>query len=231
MTPSSARGFLRAALVLLLCLATRAAFAQESNVKGDAQRPAPAPSASPASVVFVFDLSMSMSETRQMNKALLEEVSRLIATGPRENEYFIVGVSTTPELLLDSTTDAGATLRAVNRVGEIRPEGASALYDACFLAVTKLLAGHHDRKFMLVFSDGEDTISDRSPKEVLTLLSNKGVTVYAVNVRKPGNIEAVLRAVAFLEKITSRTGGKAFNAYQPGRLSRVFEELKEKLWD
>ena len=164
-----------------------------------------------------------------MNKALLDALSRLVEAGPRQNEYFVVGISSSPILLLDGTEDTDTTLAALSEIGKMKPEGASAFYDACHLALTKVLAGRHPRKFMLVFSDGEDTISDRPFKQVLDLLENKGVTVYAVNVRKPDNINA-LKAVGVLEKMTSLTGGTIFNAYEPERLGRAFEEIEGKLW-
>jgi len=183
---------------------------------------------SPASIVIILDTSASMRSTPKLNKVILESLSRFVEQGHENSEYFIVGISTVPKLLLDASTDIEATQKAISKIKSQKPEGASAFYDACFWGVKKLSQGKHSRKIALIISDGIDTISEKSLNELLASLKDEKVVIYAVNVNSQEN-KISSRGGKDLDKITSTTGGAVFKAKKTEEVKSIFDSIEEKL--
>ena len=177
----------------------------------------------PASVAVLFDVSGSMSDDK-IERAR-EALAGLIRTSHPMDEFFLIGFAADAQLLLDRTRDADAVLAKFTYA---RPRGQTALYDAVYLGVEKVMRGAHRKRAVVVISDGEDNSSRHSPGELRRQLQESGVAVYAVGVSmnwlpRHGAGEATLRRLA------ETTGGRAFFPDGAAGVSEAFERIALEL--
>jgi Ca-activated chloride channel family protein len=180
----------------------------------------------PASIGILFDVSDSMSGEKigKARKAL----EKFINTSHPADEYFLIGFNSRAQLLLDRTRDGDAVLQKLTLV---KPKDNTALYDACYLGVERVTRGTRQKKAMLIISDGQDNASRYNFGEVRRLLKESDVTVYAVGImdgRDAGSTMG-MQGQAFLDELTSVTGGKAFYPQTDVELDEIFERLALEL--
>ncbi|HYN86355.1 MAG TPA: VWA domain-containing protein [Pyrinomonadaceae bacterium] len=193
------------------------------------QASSPAAAASePSSVAIIVDNSTSMRDPAAA-KHLGESLRRLVESGDARNEYFVFGVSTLVNVESGGRTDgldAEGAAKALRRVLSARREGATALWDACVLAATKLASAKHTRRVLLVVSDGGDTLSTATPAETLNLLKLLRVRLSAV-VTKPDKEPLIdRRAVNTLKRMAAESGGAFFEPAKGAEKDAVFESVR-----
>ena len=96
--------------------------------------------------------------------------------GP-EDEFFLYRFDTTPHLVEGWTTDRNRISAALGRV---KPDGATALYDAVAGALPLLQSGRHRKKALLVISDGNDTSSRTDLRTLKQIIRESEALVYAI---------------------------------------------------
>lgn len=180
----------------------------------------------PISVGVLFDVSGSMSGEKigKARKAL----ERFINTSHPSDEYFLIGFNSRAQLLLDRTRDGEAVLQKLTLV---QTKGNTALYDACYLGIERVTRGTRQKKAMLIISDGQDNASRYNFGEVRRLMKEADVTVYAVGImdgRDAGSITG-MQGQAFLDELTSVTGGKAFYPQTDVEMDEIFERIALEL--
>lgn len=202
----------------------------------------------PISVGIVFDMSGSMSGEKIVRAR--EAVARFIETSHPQDEYFLIAFDSRARLLLDRTHDSTAIL---NKVTYVQPGGRTALYDAAYLGVEKLLSGMHERRTLIVISDGEDNSSRYSLKELVRQVRESGVLVYTVGILDPPvstdtthtRERWMSRSTApgfsalesashqydrmTLEELSIPSGGRAFLAHNGTEMTDVFERIALEL--
>lgn len=180
----------------------------------------------PVSIGILFDVSGSMSgeKIRKAQKAL----ERFINTSHPNDEYFLIAFNSRASLLLDRTRDGEAVLRKLTLV---EPRSNTALYDACYLGVEKVTRGAHQKKAMLIISDGMDNSSRYNFNEVRRLLKESDVVVYAVGITSGGGLtrQEEMQGQALLDEIASVTGGKAFYPQSDVEMDEIFERIALEL--
>jgi VWFA-related protein len=100
--------------------------------------------------------------------------------------------------------------------------GETALYDAIVVAQDRLRSGTHDKKVLLVISDGGDNRSTHNLPEVLTLAEQSHAILYTIGIfddDDPDQNPNVLRHLA------EATGGEAFLPRQPKDVARDCEHI------
>lgn len=132
----------------------------------------------PVSLGLVLDASGSMTPDKM--SAARSAIDRFIhdLLGA-DDELFLLEFANHPQLRQGWTTDRWAISRAVARVN---PSGGTAMYDAVADAVPVALAGMHAKKALLVISDGNDTNSQISARELRERIRESEVLVYALGV-------------------------------------------------
>lgn len=180
----------------------------------------------PVSVGIIFDLSGSMSGEKilKAQKAL----SRFIMTSHPSDEYFLIGFNSRAQLLLDRTRDGDAVLRKLTMV---QPNKNTALYDAVYLGVERVTRGSHQKRALLIISDGQDNNSRYNFGEVRRLLKETDVVAYSVGIMDRGDSSSTLgnQGEAFLEELSSVTGGKAFFPQTDVEMDDMFERIALEL--
>jgi VWFA-related protein len=101
----------------------------------------------------------------------------------RNDELFLYRFSNTPVLLQNWTRDRQLLSRAL---GRITPNGGTALYDAVSEAIPLTQQGQHRKKALLIVSDGNDTASATSVRDVKAQIRESEVLVYAIGIDGQG---------------------------------------------
>ncbi|HWQ36687.1 MAG TPA: VWA domain-containing protein [Blastocatellia bacterium] len=160
----------------------------------------------PLSIGIIFDLSGSMkhklSRAREALKAFIE-------TSHDEDDFFLVGFNQRASLL--SGFSGGETI--INKLTLVDPNGQTALFDAACLGVEKAREGRHDKRALLVISDGQDNSSRYSYGELSRLLKESDVQIYCIGIGEEGAAAGSVldrQGQTILEEIAHTTGGLAF---------------------
>jgi VWFA-related protein len=97
----------------------------------------------------------------------------------RQDEIFLYRFSSTPVLLQQWTRDRQQLSRAL---AHVEPNGGTAMYDAVAESIPLTLQGQNRKKALLVISDGNDTSSIGTLRDVRDALRDSEVLVYAVGI-------------------------------------------------
>jgi VWFA-related protein len=146
------------------------------------------------SIGIVFDTSRSMRSELGKSLAALEELFKTTMPG---DEFFAVSFSSNPHIVSGFTPDSDQILR---ELASEQAHGWTALYDATLMAVQRMKSARNSRRALLILSDGADNYSRYTASEVLDLVRESDVRIYAIGLfERPG----------FLKKISEESGGHA----------------------
>lgn len=136
----------------------------------------------PVSLGIALDTSGSMVGEKM--KAAQGAIDRFLyeLLDPAD-EIFIYRFSDFPILVQEWTTDRDRLSRALRRV---RPRGGTAMYDAVADAMPMAQAGRHKKQALVIISDGNDTSSETSVRDLRQLIRESEVLVYAIGIDSRG---------------------------------------------
>lgn len=180
----------------------------------------------PASVGILFDVSGSMSGEK-IAKAR-NALSKFINTSHPSDEYFLIAFNRRAQLLLDRSRDGDAVLQKLTLV---QPKNNTALYDAVYLGLERVSRGTHQKKALLIISDGQDNASRYNFGEVKRLMKESDIVTYAVGILggNDSSSQSGLLGQAFLDELTSVTGGRSFYPNGDAELDEIFERIAIEL--
>ena len=181
----------------------------------------------PLSVGLVIDASGSMRDKQErLNAAALTFVQE---SNP-EDETFIVSFGDTATLEQDFTRSTRALSRSLR---DITPDGNTALYDAVLLAARHLETGSHEKKVLLVISDGEDNKSQYKLGEVLENIRESSINLYTVGLRSNENLLSTgifaSKGRKALKEFAEVTGGRSFFPNSPDDVHEVCRRIAHDL--
>jgi Ca-activated chloride channel family protein len=157
--------------------------------------------AAPISAGIVFDVSASMKDNNNIRKAK-NAITRFLQSGNPVDEYFLITFNNKTNLAR-SFTDQSSSLEseaAFQRAG-----GTTALYDAVYMGLDQIKRGAHEKKALIVISDGEDNSSRYTSAEIREFAKEMDVQVYAI-----GQIGPLGTGSSELQRIVNISGGRAF---------------------
>jgi len=132
----------------------------------------------PVSLGIAVDTSGSMAG--QKIEAARSALDRfLFDLLDRDDEFFLYRFSTTPMLLQDWTRGRQQLTRGL---GRLTANGGTAMYDAVADALPLAARGQNRKKALLVISDGNDTQSTVSVRDVKAQIRETEVLVYAIGI-------------------------------------------------
>jgi Ca-activated chloride channel family protein len=174
----------------------------------------------PATIGLAIDSSGSMRGRREEVTAAVTAFATL--SHPLD-EFFTVNFNEAvwPGLpdKLPFTEDADE-LRAALATAPAR--GMTALYDAVRVALDHLRRGTHDRKALVVVSDGGDNASSETLDAVLEYARRTNVAIYTVTFADPDNRDA---KPAVLKALARETGGHTFTPRHAAGVTRAFAQI------
>lgn len=178
----------------------------------------------PVSLGLVLDISGSMRpEMMATARAAIRRFTHELLGA--EDELFLAVFSNRTWMLQRWTTDRERVDRAL---ADVKTQWGTAIYDAIRATLPVAGTGTHNKKVLLVLSDGDDQSSRTSLKQLQEIIRSSEVIVYALAVVDGGGGSGA----GNLRKITDSTGGrtevvKGFSNLHPAT-ERLADELNRQ---
>ncbi|HYN09702.1 MAG TPA: VWA domain-containing protein [Vicinamibacterales bacterium] len=138
-----------------------------------------APSADlPISIGVILDTSHSVQSTIRTAQRAIDHFFSVIHP---DDEIFLMTFAMGPSLKADFTSDR-TTLRNALMAG-VNVGGGTALYDSLYQALQKVKRGRHQKKAVLLVTDGEDTRSLTRIDKALQFIREAEMLVYSIGIR------------------------------------------------
>lgn len=118
--------------------------------------------------------------------------------------------------------------RLVERIRRQKVSGLTALYDAIGVYLDGA-AGQDGRTIMLLYTDGGDTRSTLTLRELMELLKVSDATVYAIGSLAHQSLSGRLPQERVLRQIAEVTGGQAFFPTDVKELDKVYDQVLAEL--
>ncbi len=164
----------------------------------------------PISTGLVFDASRSMKDRIGESRTAIEQFCK---SSLPADEFFLVKFSDNAELVSPFTRDTEAILSQLHL---IQPHGWTAMIDAIWRSVEEMRRASNPRRVLLVLSDGGDNNSRYSEGELMSLVREADVRVYAIG---------LFQRPRYLEKLAEETGGKVIWVHKLSELPEAMETL------
>ena len=178
----------------------------------------------PVSIGVIFDLSGSMSS--KLIRAR-ESILKFMKTSNPQDEFFVIGFNDRPELIEDFTNSV-ETIE--ERLAMVRSGKRTALLDAIYYGVQKMKDARHERKALLVVSDGGDNRSRYTEGEVRAQVRESDVEIYSIGIFDPDAATPEERAgPALLDELSEETGGRLFRVDDLAEMGDIAEKISIEL--
>ena len=178
----------------------------------------------PVSIGIIFDLSGSMTSKLVRAK---ESILQFIKTANPEDEFFVIGFNDRPELIEDFTSSV-SEIQA--RMATVHSGHRTALLDAIYYGVAKMRYARHQRKALLVVSDGGDNRSVYTEGEVRAKVRESDVQIYAMGIFDPYAPTPEERmGPRLLQTLCEDSGGRMYPVEDVDELSDIAEKISTEL--
>ncbi len=178
----------------------------------------------PVSIGIIFDLSGSM--TSKLVRAR-DAILSFIKTSNPQDEYFVIGFNDRPELIEDFTSSVD-DIEA--RLATVHAGHRTALLDAIYYGIVKMRQARHERKALLVVSDGGDNRSRYTEGEVKALVRESDVEIFSMGIFDPYAPTPEERmGPQLLQDISTTTGGRMFRVNNVDELGDIAEKISMEL--
>src|SRR2546427_442823 len=184
---------------------------------------------SPLSVALVVDRSQSVSERFQfvpeaaasfIKSTMRKQEDRGLVAAFDSKVYLLQDWTADPELLIDS-------------VRKLTAAGGTSLFDAVYkTSRDKFKTDDPRKKVLVLITDGEDTTSRATFKQVLDMAQLSGVTIYVIGIKAEDSLNAhELQGKHVLTELAELTGGHVFQSkdHQDEKLTALFTRLEGEL--
>jgi Ca-activated chloride channel family protein len=156
-----------------------------------------------------------------------DALHHFVETSHDSDEYFLIGFNSRAQLLMDRTRDSDAML---NKLTFVESKGSTALYDACYLGVERVTRGAHQKRALLVISDGQDNNSRYTFNELRRLLKETDVLIYAIGIVDKNDPSGLgVAGQAILDELAGASGGRAFFPETAAEMNEIFERIAIEL--
>jgi Ca-activated chloride channel family protein len=180
----------------------------------------------PIGLGLVLDVSDSMRGRRMVEARAAVERFLLELLDPND-EFFVVAFNHEPRVIA-SWMHGPDDLRP--RLNAIRPWGGTALYDAVLHALPVVAKRSRHRAAIVLISDGADTASDATLRDLRAALTRSDAFVYAIAV-DPADVRAKSTRVnpTALREITDDTGGRTSVVRDTDELGMATAQIADEL--
>jgi Ca-activated chloride channel family protein len=179
----------------------------------------------PVSVGIVFDVSGSM-KGEKLTRAR-EALAKFVQTSHPRDEYFLIAFNKRAQLLLDRTRDGEAVL---NKLQLVQAKDNTALYDAVYLGTERVTRGTHQKRAIILISDGQDNNSRYTFNDVKKQIKESDLTLYSIGILGGGDNGGLgVMGQAYLDELSSVTGGSSFYPKTNAEMDEIFERIALEL--
>jgi Ca-activated chloride channel family protein len=178
----------------------------------------------PVSIGIIFDLSGSMN-TKLIRAR--ESILQFVKTANPQDEFFVIGFNERPELIEDFTSSV-EDIQA--RLTTVRSGRRTALIDAIYYGLEKMRNAKHERRALLVVSDGGDNRSRYTGGEVRAEVREANVEIYSIGIFDPYAATPEERmGPMLLNDISEETGGRLFRVDDLAEMGDIAEKISTEL--
>src|SRR5262245_22155091 len=180
----------------------------------------------PIGLGLLLDASDSMFGTRIRDARLAVDRFLFDLLDPAD-EFFLFAFNHRPRPL----TTWGRDRALIERVlAAVQPSGGTAIYDAVLGALPVMATRNRQRAAILVVSDGADTASDGTLRDVQTALHRSDAFVYAIAIDPPDKQAINTRVnVQALREVTAESGGRTEVVQSSADLNEATARIAEEL--
>lgn len=178
----------------------------------------------PISLGVIFDTSGSMANKIDKARAAVVEFFK---TANPEDEFFLIAFNDKPTLICDFTNSVE---QVQSQLVYMAPKGRTALLDAIYLGIAKMRRAKHQKKALLIISDGGDNRSRYTENEIKSMVREADVQIYAIGLfdQSPRSDEERF-GPQLLAEVTDVTGGRTFTVDNPNHLADVATKIGVEL--
>jgi VWFA-related protein len=194
----------------------------------------------PLRIAVLLDTSNSIRPRLKFEQeAAIDFLNNVIRRG--KDQAFLMTFDNEPDVIQDYTDNVDQLSRAIESQ---RAGGGTALRDAIYAATAKLAKAPlppppelQVRRVMVVISDGDDNLSDRSQSETLEAAERGEVAIYsiststdwlAIDTDQPKKYMKT-RGDQVLEQFADLSGGRVFFPYKLDDLQESFQDIGAEL--
>jgi Ca-activated chloride channel family protein len=178
-------------------------------------------SAPPLHIGFLLDTSGSMEEDiKDVRTAAVKFLNAM------EGAVDITLVDFATEVSVARYTSAEYP-RLIERIRARKPDGFTALYDALGVYLDGA-DGQTGQKVLIMYTDGGDSRSALSQKDVIDLLRASDVTVYVVGYLEHQGSGATAQRQQ-LDRFAVMTGGQAFFPVSTKEIDKMYEKIQHEI--
>ena len=178
----------------------------------------------PITIGIIFDLSGSMNNKFARARRALSEFMR---TSNPQDEFFVVAFNDRPNVVVDYTSNVDDVDA---RMVMLKPQNRTALIDAVYLGLHKLKDAKHERKALLIISDGGDNRSRYTEGELRKAVRESDVQIYSIGIfDQSAATEEEKNGPALLTDICEQTGGRLFHVTDIAELGDIAARISAEL--
>ncbi|MGH9715611.1 MAG: VWA domain-containing protein [Candidatus Acidiferrales bacterium] len=179
----------------------------------------------PVSIGVIFDMSGSMAD--KISKSRSAAVQFFRTSNPKD-EFFLVDFNDQAQLITPFTSDVN---QLQNQLMYTAAHGMTALYDGVYLGLSQMRSAHHERKALLILSDGGDNHSRYTETDIRRFVQESDVQIYAIGLFDPngGPTPEEQHGPALLADLTQMTGGRMFVVQNLSELPDIATKISMEL--
>lgn len=180
----------------------------------------------PVGLGLLLDVSDSMYGRRIKDARSAVERFLLELLQPSD-AFFVMAFNHQTQLLTPWTSDPETVRQAL---AQLQPLGGTAIYDAVRRALPLVNQRTRERAAVVVISDGADTASDTTLRDLRSMLLQTDAFIYAIAIDSPERrtINGSVNPAA-LSEITSQTGGHTQVVHDTAELADATARIAEEL--
>ena len=173
---------------------------------------------------MLFDTSSSMRDNLELSRI---SAMRFLDAIPRARDLILIFFDQDIQISRYSSENQQGIF---GRILETESRNATALYDSIAVYLSRVM-GTPGRKVLVIFSDGDDTISSVRPDEVIRLVRSTNVTIYPVGflAKRGAGRRSQVRARAFLGELAKSSGGQVFHPLGYRELAAIYNTILDEL--
>ena len=167
----------------------------------------------PISIGMLVDTSGSHQDKLRQALQTAKEIAATLST---EDEMFVITFDSRAKVRQKFTNNLDEVQRSLR---DIRGGGETAVFDAISLGLNEMLEAKHDKRVLLLLSDGFDTRSKIKAAQAEDLLRRSDVLLYAIGIDDDVNDPRMRGRPRYriydymLGKLTGATGGRLIRLY------------------
>jgi len=178
----------------------------------------------PVSIGIIMDLSGSMTSKLIRSR---DSILQFMKTANPQDEFFVIGFNDRPELIEDFTSSIEDI---ESRLQLVHAGHRTALLDAIYYGMDKMKTARHERKALLVVSDGGDNRSRYTEGEVKAQVRESDVEIYSIGIFDPYAPTTEERmGPMLLNDLSEETGGRMFRVDDLADMSDIAVKISTEL--